>query len=59
MTDLVSEIEHIREKNNQCWMKLLRIALIAQPERTRAILKQIVQNDRNVTEHLQRIIDGC
>ena len=57
MTDLISEIEHIRAKNNRLWMAVLRVALIASPVQTKRLLAEINQNDRNISELLGKLSD--
>ena len=57
MPDLVSEIEHIRAKNNKLWVAILRVALISSPVQTKRLLKEINQNDRNISELLGRLSD--
>lgn len=60
MTDadvLIGRIEVIRAQNNLNWMNILRIAMAADPERTKRILANIEQCDegvRNLTRELAR-----
>ncbi len=55
MPDIVSEIEHIRAKNNKLWMDILRIALIAEPFMTKRVLAEINQNDRTISDYLGKL----
>lgn len=57
MADLVSEIEHIRAKNNKLWMDILRTALVNAPAITKAILAEINRNDRTISEYLGKLAD--
>jgi hypothetical protein len=57
MADVIDRIEEIRTRNNGAWMTLLRIALEADPERTRKVLAQIDEHDREISKLLRRLAD--
>lgn len=46
--DLIDRIEEVRRQNNAQWMALLRLALQAEPARSKAILLKIKQNDSEI-----------
>lgn len=50
MTDaeLLDQIQEIRAKNNVCHVGIQRLALEVAPERARALLRQIVEYDRQI-----------
>jgi hypothetical protein len=43
--DVINVIEAVRIKNNGLWMRILRIALDSDPERTRQVLRDVREND--------------
>jgi hypothetical protein len=47
---IISKISKIREKNNECWMDLLRLAFHYAPEKAKIIFRQITENDRMINE---------
>ncbi len=51
MTDseLIDQIQEIRAKNNVAHVSLLRLAFEVAPERARAIVAEIVANDKAIT----------
>lgn len=51
----ITKIEQIRVRNNRLWMRLLRIAMEADPDRSRAVIERISKNDREITKWLRRI----
>lgn len=53
----VDKIQKIREKNNQGWMDLLRLALEVAPERTKEILKGIVEKDKQVVAEVEKMLE--
>lgn len=57
MADPVSEIEHIRAKNNRLWMAILRVALISSPVQTKKLLSEINNNDRAISELIGKLAD--
>jgi len=48
--DLLDEIQEIRAKNNGLWVNILRFALRSTPQKTRAALRMIRENDMKVSE---------
>jgi len=55
MSDLIDEIEEIRENNNSLWMGILRLALEHAPDRARKLLSQINLNDSAISARLKRL----
>ena len=52
---IIEKVTLIRARNNGLWMGILEIALKANPSATRAVIKEINQNDRKVTEWLGKL----
>jgi len=52
---IISEIFAIRVANNVPWKRLMEIALKHAPEETRAVLRQINENDRKVSDLLAEL----
>lgn len=57
MDDIVDRIEQVRTRNNIEWMTILRIALDAAPEQTKAVLKRIEENDRDIHGLLRELAE--
>ena len=55
--NLVDSIEKVRATNNKNWMRLLRIALDANPVETKETLKAINENDKLISELLGKLAD--
>lgn len=53
--DVIDEIADIRANNNGLWMQLLEIALEAEPEVTKTVLRQINNNDGQVSALLKEL----
>lgn len=53
---LINEIQHIRAKNNELWMNLLRIAFRESPKETRQIFKQITENDYKINQISKELV---
>ncbi len=53
--ETVDRIENIRKKNNTLWMDILRIALKAEPELTKSILRDININDQKISRNLEHL----
>lgn len=47
--DTIGAITAVRSRNNDLWMKLLEIAMETAPDETKAVLRQINENDRAVS----------
>lgn len=54
--DPIVQITRIRARNNGAWMALLELALECRPKEARAILQQILDNDRAVSAEIERLI---
>ena len=52
---IITNIEMIRSENNIRWMDILRVAIVNSPGETRAIIRQITKNDREVTRWLAKL----
>lgn len=48
--EVIGLIEDIRQKNNVCWMNLLKLAFRASPKEARDIMKRVADYDRQVNE---------
>lgn len=57
MADLIDRIEEIRTRNNSVWMNLVRLALEAEPERAKELLRQIEEYDSAVTSLLRELAE--
>lgn len=53
----LSTIKVIRTTNNDYWMKILEIALEADPVRTKAVLSAIRSNDETIAAITREIAD--
>jgi len=54
--DLITlRIEIIRRSNNTLWMNLLRLAFRHAPDDARRIMKEITENDREISEWTSRL----
>lgn len=51
MTDseLIGEIQKVREKNNVLWMRILKLAIENAPDEAKDCLKKISSNDSKIT----------
>ena len=47
--DLIDQIQAIRSKNNKCWMDIMRVAMKHAPKDTKALLREIEINDREIS----------
>jgi len=45
----IGQITALRARNNDLWMKLLEIALATAPAGTKEVLRQINENDREIS----------
>lgn len=52
---VLDEVEDIRQSNNSLWMNVLRIALEAAPIKTKQLIKEISDNDEQVTKKLRSL----
>ena len=53
--ELIDHIQEIRTANNSHWMDLLRLALEAQPDRAKEILRNIEACDTEVREAMKEL----
>lgn len=51
----IAMVSKIRARNNRNWMQLLALAVKCKPRLAKRILRQIGENDREVTKWLNRI----
>lgn len=54
---IFNKIEKIRSKNNKNWMDLLKLSLKLDFKSTSKILKEIVKDDRKISNLAQKISD--
>ena len=52
---LVNQIQRIRSKNNKNWMDLLKLSLKLDHKQTSRILKDIVNQDKKISNLAKRI----
>ncbi len=52
---IITNIESIRTNNNILWMDILRLALEVAPDRARIIIKDIINNDRDIDKWLDKL----
>jgi Na+/serine symporter len=50
--DIIKQIRQVRAWNNIEWMKILEIALKHAPEETKKVLREINNNDREISDLL-------
>jgi hypothetical protein len=48
--DIICKISEIRNKNNECWMSILKVAFKYAPEEAKKIFQKITKNDRKINE---------
>ncbi len=51
----LQEIEKIRAANNFWWMEIMRIAMEAEPAKTKTVLRRINRNDAAISSQLKRL----
>lgn len=54
---VINQIQKIRSKNNKNWMDLLKLSLKLDFKSTSKILKEIVKDDRKISNLAQKISD--
>ena len=52
---IIRRIKSIRTKNNSNWMKLLALAVKTHPKKSKKILQQIVEHDKQVVKWTSRL----
>jgi hypothetical protein len=57
--DMLESITEIRVRNNDLWMRIMAIALEADPDSTKALIREIAINDSEVTVAMRGIADGA
>lgn len=53
--NIINQITKIRVKNNKNWMKILALAFKYAPEKSRALMKEIVKCDKQVTNLCKKL----
>ena len=53
--NVIREITKIRRKNNENWMQILSLAFKYTPKEAKAIMKEIVKCDKQVTKLCRRL----
>lgn len=56
MIQELTAIKDVRAKNNDLWMEILRIALEARPQETKNVLRQIKNNDKEISRNAGELI---
>ena len=54
---IINQIQKIRSKNNRNWMDLLKLSLKLDFKSTSKILKEIVKDDRRISNLAKKISD--
>ena len=54
---IVNQIQKIRSKNNKNWMDLLKLSLRLNHKQTSRILKDIVSDDKKISDLAKKFID--
>jgi len=57
MDNHIMEIQRIRAKNNSIWMEIMRLAFKHSTEDSKDLLRQIVENDKAITEICEKMIN--
>lgn len=53
--DAIDHVTEIRRSNNRLWMKILRLAFESEPKKARKIIRQIQDNDKDITTWLSKL----
>ncbi len=53
--EIIKQITRIRARNNELWMSLLALAVLAEPDEAKFIIRKITHNDKAVTEWLSKL----
>lgn len=56
--DMLDSVTEIRVRNNDLWMGILAIALKADPEHTKELIRAIAKNDAAITMEMTGIADA-
>jgi hypothetical protein len=48
--EIITEIQKIRNKNNICWMDILRLAFKSNEEKAKKIFTNITNNDQEINK---------
>lgn len=56
--DMLDSVTQIRVRNNDLWMGILAIALEADPDRTKKLIRAIARNDAAITMEMMGIADA-
>jgi hypothetical protein len=54
-SEIIDIVEKIRRRNNHLWMGLLRLAVQTKPRKAKKLVREIVENDRKVSEWMARL----
>ena len=55
---IIKQIEKIRSKNNSLWMRILSIAFKYAADESRKIFRDIIENDKKITQLSKELYDG-
>ena len=56
-SQIVARIENISTRNNKLWMGILRVALEAEPTKTKSLLSEINTNDKLISDLLGKLAE--
>ncbi len=54
---IIDKIKKIREKNNECWMLLLKLAFASNENEAKKIFKNILENDKKISELSKELVN--
>ena len=52
---IIDQIEKVREKNNNNWMDILRIAFEYSPEKTSKVMSNIYKQDKKISDLAKKL----
>ena len=55
-SNIISEIENVRKKNNKNWMDLLKLGFKYNPKESKKILKEIFKEDKKVNSLVKKLV---
>ena len=53
---IITQIEHIRKKNNVNWMNILRIAFKYNPKKTAKVMSKIYTDDQKISSLVKKLL---
>ena len=56
--ELIDQIQDVRYRNNKLWMDIVRTAMDLSPDGTKKLLKEIRENDLQVSNLMHKLTGG-